>query len=118
MIDLAYPSKHETLRVIRGMAHKALKLPFPETMVETPMPQASSAALQGVVFDSRAGWVDGELRVYNSLSKAGQRVWRWLKDEDVTDTEPTPTNTSFFADVSDNTAIKILRQYRAFHGIE
>jgi hypothetical protein len=62
MIELAYPSKHETLRVIRGMAYKSLKLPFPETMVETPMPQSSSAALQGVVIgdgvsDDKMEWL-------------------------------------------------------------
>jgi hypothetical protein len=118
MIDLAYPSKHETLRVIRAMASKSLKLPFPETMVETPMPQLSSAALQGVVIDSRAGWVDGELRVYNSLSQESQVVWDWLRGYVVTKKSPSANVTAFYNGVSSTTALKILRLYRVFHGIE
>lgn len=64
MIDLTYPSKHETLRVIRGMAHKRAIWPVPEIVVETPMPQSPSAALTGVVIgagasDDKMEWLAG-----------------------------------------------------------
>jgi hypothetical protein len=62
MIDLSYPPAHETLRVIRAMASKSLQMPLPEMMVETPMPQSSSAAQQGVVIgatdtDDKMEWL-------------------------------------------------------------